>query len=58
MAFCFLAANPLAACPVCFSAKKDTLVIYQASTVILSAIPLFLIGATVWLIRRYLRSKF
>jgi hypothetical protein len=53
-----LAANPLSACPVCFSAKKNTLAAYYGTTLLLTALPFIVIGTGIWLIRRHLQRKY
>lgn len=52
-----LAANPLSACSVCFSAKKNVLAAYYGTTLLLTALPFVVIGTGIWLIRRHLQRK-
>lgn len=56
--FLLLAAAPsLSACPVCFSAKKDSRVAFYVTTAVLTAAPFVLVAAFVIAIRRRMKRQ-
>lgn len=47
--------GPLHACPACALGDENTRVVYMASTVALSLLPLCIVGLGVWFLRRAVR---
>ncbi len=51
--------SPLYACPVCFVGKEGTIATYLSTAVVLSLLPLAMVGAfSIWIYRRYRTSDY